>query len=289
MPKAIKRMYSSWFLLPCGLIFFALFIFPSMLSFFFSMTTWTLTDWKFTGFDNLRMFFRETSLRIGFINTLIYASSTSGLKVVFGLILGAFLSTKFLRSRNVIRSILFFPNLISTLAVGIAFRSLMHPTRGLINAVLASMGISGPDWLGNPSMALYSVILVDVWKGVGVATVIYVAGIMSIPTQYYEALSIDGGSTWDKFVHITFPLCRPAMNSVIILSFIGGLRTFDLIWVTTKGGPGFATDLLASIIYKQYSAGFYGLATLGNVIMLVLICTLAFPLYYAITRREVDL
>lgn len=289
MPKAMKRMYSSWFLLPCGLVFFTLFILPSLLSFFFSMTTWTLTDWKFTGLDNLRMFFNETSLRIGFKNTLIYASLTSGLKVVFGLILGAFLSSGFLRSRNVIRSILFFPNLISTLAVGIAFRSLMHPTRGLINAALASIGIAGPDWLGNPSMALFSVILVDVWKGVGVATVIYIAGIMSIPQQYYEALSIDGGNTWDKFLRITLPLCKPAMNSVIILSFIGGLRTFDLIWVTTKGGPGFATDLLASIIYKQYSAGFYGLATLGNVIMLVLICVLAFPLYYYITRREVDL
>ena len=79
------------------------------------------------------------------------------------------------------------------------------------------------------------------------------------------------------------------MNSVVILSFIGGLRTFDLVWVTTKGGPGFATDLLASIIYKQYSAGYYGLATLGNVLMFLLISLLAFPLYYFITRKEVDL
>ena len=165
----------------------------------------------------------------------------------------------------------------------------MHPTRGLINTSLAALGIAGPDWLGSVSMALYSVILVDVWKGVGIATVIYIAGILSIPEQYYEAISIDGGSTWDKFLHITLPLCRPAMNSVVILAFIGGLRTFDLIWVTTKGGPGFATDLLASIIYKQYSAGYYGLATLGNVLMFILISLLAFPLYHFITRREVDL
>ncbi len=259
------------------------------MSFFYSMTTWTLTDWTFTGLDNLRLFFKETSLRIGLKNTLIYASMTSGLKVIFGLILGAVLSSTMLRSRNLLRSLLFFPNLISTLAVGITFRSLMHPTRGLINMALMAIGITGPDWLGNTSLALFSVILVDVWKGVGVATVIYVAGILSIPQHYYEALSIDGGNTWNKFWHLTLPLCRPAMNSVIILSFIGGLRTFDLIWVTTKGGPGFATDLLASIIYKQYSAGYYGLATLGNVLMFVLISLLAFPLYYFITRKEVDL
>jgi len=289
LPKALKRMYSGWFLVPAGIIFFILFLLPTIMSFFFSMTTWTLTEWKFTGFDTLRMFFNEISLRIGFKNTLIYASLTCGIKVVLGLIFGAVLSSTFLRSRNVLRSILFFPNLISTLAVGITFRSLMQPTRGLINSALAAIGIAGPDWLGNVNLALYSVILIDVWKGVGIATVIYIAGILSIPEQYYEALSIDGGTTWDKFLHITLPLCRPAMNSVIILAFIGGLRTFDLIWVTTKGGPGFATDLLASIIYKQYSAGYYGLATLGNVLMFVLISILAFPLYYYITRREVDL
>ena len=282
-------MYTGWFLLPAGVIFFVLFLLPTIMSFFFSMTTWTLTEWTFTGFDNLRMFFKEISLRIGFKNTLIYAALTCGIKVVLGLIFGAVLSSTFLRSRNALRSILFFPNLISTLAVGITFRSLMHPTRGLINAALAAIGITGPDWLGSVNLALYSVIMIDVWKGVGIATVIYVAGILSIPEQYYEAISIDGGSTWDKFLHITLPLCRPAMNSVIILAFIGGLRTFDLIWVTTKGGPGFATDLLASIIYKQYSAGYYGLATLGNVLMFVLISALAFPLYYFITRREVDL
>ncbi len=282
-------MYSGWFLLPAGIIFFVLFLLPTVMSFFFSMTTWTLTSWTFTGFDNLNMFFKEISLRVGFKNTLIYASLTCVIKVVLGLFFGAVLSSTFLRSRNALRSILFFPNLISTLAVGITFRSLMHPTRGLINTSLAALGIAGPDWLGSVNMALYSVIMVDVWKGVGIATVIYIAGILSIPEQYYEAISIDGGSTWDKFLHITLPLCRPAMNSVIILAFIGGLRTFDLIWVTTKGGPGFATDLLASIIYKQYSAGYYGLATLGNVLMFILISLLAFPLYHFITRREVDL
>lgn len=259
------------------------------MSFFFSMTTWTLTEWRFTGFDNLRMFFNEVSLSISFRNSIIYSILTCAFKVVLGLLFGAVLSSSMLKTRHILRSVLFFPNLISTLAVGLTFKSLMHPTRGLINSALAMLGIAGPDWLGNVSIALYSIIGIDVWKGVGIATVIYISGIMSIPEQYYEALSIDGGNTWDKFLHITLPLSRPARNSVIILAFIGGLRTFDLVWATTKGGPGFYTDLLASVVYKQYSAGFYGLATLGNVLMLLLICALAFPLYFYITRKEVDL
>jgi len=151
------------------------------------------------------------------------------------------------------------------------------------------LGVKGPDWLGNTNIALFSVALTDVWKGVGVATVIYIAGIMSIPRQYYEALSIDGGDSWDRFWNVTLPLCRPAMNSVIILSFIGGLRTFDLVWAMTKGGPGFATDLIASIIYKQYQAGFYGLSTAGNVILFLGVSILAFPLYKYLSRSEVDL
>ena len=285
----MKKLYSPWFLMPIGVIFFTLFILPTLMSFFFCMTTWTLTDWKFTGLDNLRMFFNEISLRISFKNTLIYASLTCMVKVVLGMLLGAVLSSTMMKTRHILRSVLFFPNLISSIAVGITFKSLMHPTRGLINAALKAIGIAGPDWLGNYNIALYSIIGIDVWKGLGIATMIYVSGIMSIPEHYYEALSIDGGNAWDKFVHITLPLCRPARNSVIILSFIGGLRTFDLVWVTTKGGPGFYTDLLASVVYKQYAAGYYGLSTLGNVLMLLLICALAYPLYFYITRKEVDL
>lgn len=112
---------------------------------------------------------------------------------------------------------------------------------------------------------------------------------MSIPQDYYEALMIDGGNAWDKFWSIILPLSRPAMNTVIILAFIGGLRSFDLVWSMTKGGPGFTTDLIASIIYKQYQAGFYGLSTAGNVILFLLVSILAFPLYAYLNRKEVDL
>ncbi|KAF9117275.1 hypothetical protein BGX30_005634 [Mortierella sp. GBA39] len=175
-----------------------------------------------------------------------------------------------------------------TIAVGIAFSTMMHPSHGMFNTVLASLGITGPDWLGNTKIALLSVAMVDVWKGVGVATVIYIAGISAIPQEYYEALKIDGGNNYSAFWNITLPLSRPAMNSVIILAF-GGLRSFDLIWAMTKGGPGFTTDLIASIIYKQYQAGFYGLATAGNVILFIAVSVLAFPLYKFLTKSEVNL
>ncbi|MBD3921694.1 sugar ABC transporter permease [Paenibacillus sp. PR3] len=288
LTKASKRLYTYKFLLPAGIIYFVLFLLPTIMSFFFSMTRWDLVEWNFIGFDNYKTFFSESSLNIGFRNTLIYAVVTCSLKVILGLLLGVAL-TSGLRIKGYLRSVVFFPTLLSTIAVGIAFSSMMHPSQGLINKSLALAGIVGPDWLGDTSIALLSVAFVDVWKGVGMATVIFIAGIMSIPEDYYEALQIDGGNAWDRFWHITNPLVAPAMNSVIILSFIGGLRSFDLVWAMTKGGPGFSTDLIASIIYKQYQGGFYGLSTAGNVILFIGVSLLAFPLLKLLSKREVDL
>ncbi|NOU93302.1 ABC transporter permease subunit [Paenibacillus sp. LMG 31456] len=288
MRVAQKRMYTYLFLLPAGIIYFVFYLLPTIMSFFFSMTRWTLTKWQYIGFDNYKMFFEESSLKIGFKNTIIFAVVTCILKVVLALLIATLLTSK-IWFKDYFRSMVFFPTLLSTIAVGIAFSTMMHPTQGVINSALAAIGIEGPDWLGNTKLALFSVAFVDVWKGVGIATVIYIAGILSIPQHYYEALKIDGGNAFKAFWHITLPLSRPAMNSVIILAFIGGLRTFDLIWAMTRGGPGFSTDLIASIIYKQYQAGFYGLATAGNVILFIAISLLAFPLYMFLNRREVDL
>ena len=288
MSKLHKKIYSYSFLVPAAIVFIVIFIVPTFLSFFFSLTRWTLSDWEFIGLDNFRTFFREPYLAIGFRNTFIYAVVTCGIKVVLGLLLGVLL-TGAVRIKDYLRSVVFFPTLVSTIAVGITFSVMMHPTTGLLNETLALFGVKGPDWLGNPSIALLSVAFVDVWKGVGFATVIYIAGILSIPEQYYEALQIDGGGSWHKFWNIILPLSRPATNSVIILAFIGGLRSFDLIWAMTKGGPGFATDVIASIIYKQYQAGFYGLSTAGNVILFLFVSVLAYPLFRFLTRKEVDL
>jgi raffinose/stachyose/melibiose transport system permease protein len=283
-----SSIYNKWFILPLAVVFTVFFIIPTIISFFFSLTVWSLTEFRFVGLYNFKTFLSEYSLRIGIKNTLIYAVCTSGLKVILGLALALLLTWK-LKTKHIIRSIVFFPNLVSTIAVGITFSSLMHPVRGLFNTLLAAMGITGPDWLGDVSIALFSVIGVDVWKGVGVATVIYIAGLQAIPGDYYEAASIDGANAFQRFRTITLPLVRSSINTVIILAFISGLRTFDLIWTMTKGGPGFATDTLASIVYKQYAYGFYGLSTAGNVLMFFLTAFIAFPLYTFLVKREIDL
>ncbi|MBB6512821.1 raffinose/stachyose/melibiose transport system permease protein [Gracilibacillus halotolerans] len=283
-----NKIYSYWLLLPALLIYALLFLYPTVVSFFFGFTRWTLTEWEWIGFENFRMFFEEPSLMIGFKNTFIFAFLTAGLKVVVGIFLAVILTSK-LKTKRFVRSTIFFPVLVSTIAVGITFSVLMHPSEGLINVVLGMIGIDGPDWLGNPNLAIYSVALVDVWKGLGIATVILIAGMMSIPNDYYEAIQIDGGNKWNAFVHITLPLSRPAINTVVMLALIGGLRTFDLVWAMTGGGPGFSSDLIASIIYKQYQAGFYGLSTAGNVLLFLIVAIIVYPIFRFLNRKEVDL
>jgi len=280
-----RSSYPGWFYLPAAIIYGVLFLLPTFASFYFSLTRWSLFSSSFIGLDNFVQFLREPFLIKGLVNTLIYAAITSGLKVVLGMLLAVMLTSEIM-ARGLLRSLVFFPVLVSTIGVGITFTVLMHPTQGAINEGLALLGIKGPGWLTDPKLALISVALVDVWKGVGLATVIYIAGIVAIPKDYYEAARIDGGTKLQNFLYITLPLSRPATATVITLSFIGGLRTFDLIWAMTKGGPGFASDTIASVIYKQYQSGFFGLSTAGNVVLFVLTAVLVVPITIILNRRE---
>jgi raffinose/stachyose/melibiose transport system permease protein len=280
--------YSFWFYLPTAVIYAVLFLIPTFASFYYSLTRWSLFESKFIGLENFVTFFQEPALVKGFTNTLIYAAVTSGSKVVLGLLLAVLLTSRIV-GRGYLRSVVFFPVLVSAVGVGLTFQVLLNPTTGLVNRALAGIGIDGPRWLVDPNIALLSVAAIDVWKGVGLATLIYIAGIVAIPTEYYEAARVDGASSWNVFRSIILPLSFPATSTVIILSLIGGLRSFDLIWTTTQGGPGFSSDVIASVIYKQYQAGFYGLSTAGNVVLFIVVAAIVYPLSRWLNKREVSL
>jgi len=280
-------MYPRWFFLPSGVLYLVLFAVPTFASFYFAFTRWSLSSVQFIGFDNFVTFFTEPMLSQGFVNTFIYGFVTSVAKVVLGLGLAVLLTGPIL-GRGYLRSTIFFPVLVSTIGIGVTFKALMDPQDGLINQALASIGLPGPGWLTDPSLALLSIALVDIWKGVGIATLIFIAGIVAIPQEYIEAARVDGAGAWRTFRHITLPLVRPATATVVLLSLIGGLRSFELIWAMTRGGPGFSSDVIASVIYKQYQAGFYGLSTAGNVVLFVVVTAIIVPISYILNRRQVE-
>ncbi len=282
-----SRAYPSWFYLPAAALYIVFFAVPTFASFYFALTRWSLFDVTFIGFDNFVQFFQEPQLLQGFINTFVYGFVTSALKVVLGLALALLLTSQII-ARGYLRSVVFFPVLVSTIGIGITFKVLLDPFDGLLNQSLAVLGITGPGWFTDPQWALFSVALVDVWKGVGIACLIYIAGIVAIPQEYFEAAKMDGASAWKSFRSITLPLVQPATATVVILSLIGGLRSFELIWATTRGGPGFTSDVIASVIYKQYQAGFYGLSTAGNVVLFLVVTAIMIPISFLLNRKQVE-
>ncbi|NNN33080.1 sugar ABC transporter permease [Streptomyces sp. S3(2020)] len=286
-PK-LNSLYPRWFHIPGSALYVVFFAVPTMVSLYFALTRWTLFDTQFIGFDNFTEFFDDPQLYGSFINTFIYGAVTSAAKVVIGFGLAVLLTSQVL-GRGYLRAVVFFPVLVSTVGVGLTFKSLLDPYHGAVNGVLGWFGVQGPGWLTDPHLALFTVAAVDIWKGVGVATLILIAGIVAIPQEYFEAARVDGAGAWRVFRTITLPLSRPAIGSVVILSLIGGLRSFDLIWTMTGGGPGFSSDVIASVIYKQYQAGFYGLSTAGNVILFVVVTAIMIPVSRYFNKKEAEL
>ena len=257
------------------------------MSLWFSLTNWSFNGSTFVGLRNFVTYFTTANTLASIKNTFVYALSSSVLNVTLSFFLAVFL-TSGLKTQNFLRSIVFFPNVVSTVAIAITFSALMHPTKGLINKGLAFFGIHGPDWLGNPKVAMIAVIIVDVWKRVGISALICVAGILAIDRSYYEAAEVDGATGLQKLFKITLPLSLSSLNTVIILSLIIGLRVFDTIWVMTAGGPGNATEVFGTMVYRQYGAGYYGLSTAGNVILFLIVAIIIYPLQRYLTGKEVE-
>jgi len=290
-PRKRRKMmsfYPSWFFIPAVALYVIFFAVPTFASFYFAFTRWDFFTATPIGFANFIEFFQDPQLLNGFIHTFEYGFATSAAKVVLGFAI-ALLLTGPISARGYLRVIIFFPVLLSTIGVGILWKSLLDPFHGVVNAVLGFFHLPQPGWFTDPTTALVTIMGVDVWKGVGIATLIFMAGIVAIPNEYFEAARVDGASSWKILRTITIPLTRPATATVIILSLIGGLRSFDLVQAITNGGPGFTSEVITSVIYKEYQAGYFGLSTAGNVVLFIVVTAIMVPLTAFLNRRSVEL
>lgn len=287
MTQLDKKLYPGYLTWPGLAIYIVIFALPTFASFYFSMTTWNLKTATFTGLKNFFTFFSMTSTRFSFWNTIVYAASTCLLKVVLGLLIASYICSG-IRSGEYIKYMVFFPTLLGNVTVAVMFDSILNPA-GVLNQFLGLFGIKAIHWLTDQRYAMISCIIVDVWKGLGTATIIYVAGLSAISRTYYEAAAIDGATPIQNFFRITLPMMVPSINTVLTLSLIGGLRTYELIYSLTKGGPGYSTEVLGSTIYKLFSRGNYGLATAGYVIMFVLVSCIVYPLNHYVTKKGEEL
>ena len=278
----------SLFALPAVLIFATFFAYPVASSFYISLTKWNglNPELTFVGFDNYIKLWGDRHFWTAFQNTFKYAIFVTVIQNVIGLTLALAASNKIFRG---FRVLFLIPPLLSSIALGTIWKYMYAP-RGIINTFLINVGLEAytQSWLGDPDLALYSLIAANVWKWSGMAMIIYLAGLQAIPATIQEAASIDGVSPWQRFRHITFPLIAPAFTINVVLSMIGSLKVFDIIFIMTQGGPGRATESLTTYIFgRAFEANKFGYGTAVAISMFVVILTLSLIQLRFLTRREV--
>jgi raffinose/stachyose/melibiose transport system permease protein len=272
------------------LLFFIAPAIGGLLLSFVKILGFDLSSARFAGFTNYLDVFTQSSMRVAIYNSFIFAVITTIFKMGIGLALAVALNKKLVMT-NALRTIFFMPAVINTVAVGLIFSSMMHPTNGLINTALRAVGLGGiaQNWLVDQKLAIFSVCAIEIWKWSGFTMVILLSGMQTIDSTYLEAAEIDGASNWQKFKNITIPLLMPSINNALILNIIGGLKVFDLIQATTQGGPGTATEVFGTIIYKSFGSGRLGEGCAASILLAIIIAMISIPTYKYIANREVEM
>ena len=276
-----NKAYPTWFAGGALLLYGVFVLVPAVLGLGFSFTDWSAysTDIHWVGLDNFAAIFDPNSNYLSAIqNTVLFTVATIALKTVIALGLAILLTSGVKKLSYLFRALIFLPAVLPILIVGVIFQSVLNPDTGLLNSTLRLIGLGGlaQQWLTDVSIALWSVIGVDTWRGVGYIMVILIAGLQSIPRDYYEAASIDGASGRQTFWHITLPLLMPVLLVTTVLNLLYGLRVFDMVFVLTNGGPGFATQTVYTTIFQDFSLGRYGTATALSSLFFVEMLVLSF-------------
>lgn len=227
----------------------------------------------FVGLDNYAEIFTDDGFLRSLWTTLLYAAGTVPVTMAISLGLAVLLNQG-MRGQGFFRTAIYLPQITATVAVALVWSYILQ-VDGLANEILGSVGISPVAWLNDPSVALFSVILISIWQGLGFNTLIYLAALQGIPGDLYEAAAIDGAGPWRKFTGITVPMLKPATFFVLITSTVGAFQAFDQVFVLTRGGPAYATTLTTYEIYQTGFSDFrLGVACAQSVVLLVALIVL---------------
>jgi multiple sugar transport system permease protein len=231
---------------------------------------------NFVGLDNYINVLHDKYFIGSAFTTLIFTVGVVFFEFVFGLIIALLLNNE-IRGKNIFFSIIIVPMMITPIAVGLTWRLLLHSTLGIVNYTLSLFGIAGKAWLAESTLALGTVMFIDVWQQIPYMVLIILAGLVSLPTEPYEAAAIDGASRLQVFFRFTIPMMMPTFAVVILLRSITALKTYDLIYVLTKGGPGTTTEVISYHIYQQaFRYLEIGTASSMSYLLLISIVPLAF-------------
>jgi raffinose/stachyose/melibiose transport system permease protein len=276
--------------LPALLLYGTFVVYPIVQSARYSLFDWDGLEAldAFVGLDNFRRAFADPLFRGALAHNVILMVLGVGLQIPFALTLAVLLNSR-IAGRAAMRTIFFAPYILSEVVTGVVWRQILRP-RGLLDQSLAGAGADGlvQGWLSDPDIVLYSVFVVVSWKYFGFHMVIMLAGLQAIPADLKEAAAIDGASAWQTFRSITLPLLAPTIRVSVFLSMIGVLQLFDMVWVTTKGGPLGASSTMATYLYDQFRKSLFGYASAVSILIFAFSLLIALGYQRFALRRDLE-
>ena len=283
------RRFGYLFVSPAVLILSIVILAPIVLAIITSFYDYTLINRSFENFIGLKNYFASVSNE-KFIHSSIVTIFFVLLVVLFEFLIGfliAILLNQVEKFRNIYYFILLIPLLINPVVVGLIWRMFLHPQLGILNYLISLIGIDPVNWLGDPQNAFITIIFVDIWHQVSFMIILLLAGLASIPEEPYEAARVDGANMFEQFRDITLPYMRPVIIITLLIRLIFALKTYDLIYIMTKGGPGDATDIISYYIYRSAFIGLdLGQAASMSVILLLIVCVIIYPLFKFMNRAD---
>ena len=278
-PRRRRRNLSPYLWVLPALIMYVVFkLAPMVAGLYLAMLRWDgIEPPTFVGLQNFQRMLNDEIIGLALWNNTVYAVGTVAGKVVLSLMLALVLNQS-LRGRTFYRTALFMPVVMSFVVVGILWSWLYNSQFGLVNHLLRALGLDFLilEWLGDPKVALWSLIVVDIWKWYGFHMVIFLAGLQMIPVELYEAARIDGASRVQQFWRITLPLLQPVMLVNVTLSLMGGFNVFDIPYVMTEGGPANSTMVMALHIYiRGFKFYRFGYSAAMSYLLLLLVTIIA--------------
>ncbi|TDL57411.1 sugar ABC transporter permease [Paenibacillus dendritiformis] len=278
------------FYIPALALFAAFVFYPFMKGIQISFTNWDgySQDFRWIGFENYRRMFSDPQIVNVMKNTIIYGVGSTVLQNILGLLYALYLNRS-IRAKGLIRTIVYLPVIISPLIMGYIWYFVFQYDGGALNDLILWFQDEPINLLANADINVWIITFVNTFQYMGIAMVIYLAGLQSISKEYYEAAQIDGASSLKQFRNITLPLLAPSITINVVLNLIGGLKLFDVIIAMTNGGPGYASSSLSTLMYHLYfsrqDAGYA--ASLGN-LMFVIISVISMSALYFLRRKEMQ-
>ena len=278
-------------ILPALIATVAVIVVPLLYSLGISFYRYVLTDpanIRFVGFANYAQAFADPTFLSALRTTVVFTGGTVAAQFVLGMAF-ALVVHNLSFGQGLIRTAMLVPIFMTPAVAAFMWRFILHPDLGIMNYYVAMLGFGKPVWLGDPSLALFSVMAVDIWRNTPFMFLIFLAGMQSLPSELYEAADVDGASPWQKFISVTMPLLKPLILVALIIRGMDAVREFDIIFIMTGGGPGNATETIA-LATQRYSFRVYNMGLGSAVSYIIFIVVFVFSVFFVrqMQRTQVD-